>query len=170
MDSDMPQERPRRAPRARVAAPSKKSRLPMLVLTVVVLAGLGFGAYTLLGTDREAEKAALDAEYAAAPVVEAEAFATEWRKDNAGFDKKYRNTMVAISGEVGHTETLEGTFGKQLVVLLKGLEGANIDARVGPDHAAALAGVKPGDKVTLVGRYMGDNGKGALVLRGPRRR
>lgn len=154
----------------RTEAAPRKSALPTILLGALLVAGLVVGAVLLFGPDREEQRSSDDAAYATAPLIEATALATAWKANGKAYDEENRWKALAVSGEVLSTEVLDSQPERQTSVVLKGLDGAEIDVRVDPDHASGVQGLKAGDKVTLVGRYAGASDNGTLVLRSARRR
>ena len=156
--------------RARTPVPAPRSKVPLLVGGVVALAALVAGVIFLMGGSEEKRRAAEEADYKDPPAVTAETLAKAWRTNRVATDTQYKTRVVAVSGVVSRTDSLEGAYGggKQHVVYLVGVEGLEIDGRIDPAHAAAASALKPGDKATLVGRYAGEGTAGVLVLRNTR--
>src|SRR5262245_37073568 len=125
----MADERPRAtAGRERAAPPPAKSRVPLLLLGAVILAGAGYSAVTFFGKSTAEDQAAIESQYASAAPVEAETLVKAWRADNAGYDKQNRGRITAVAGVVAHKETIEGAYGAGtlLKLYLKGLDSNEI--------------------------------------------
>jgi hypothetical protein len=157
--------------RARAPVPAPRSKLPLILGGVVVLAALVAGVIFLMGGSEEKRRVAEEADYKDPPAVTAETLAKAFRANRVATDTQYKTRVVAVSGVVSRKESLEGAYGSgtQHVVFLAGVEGLEIDGRIDPAHAAPVAALKTGDKVTLVGRYAGEGAGGqVLVLRNTR--
>lgn len=165
-------ETPQTRTRTRAAAPSRKTRLPLVVVGLVVLAGAAVGVFLFLRQQGADRREAGEAEYASAPVMEAEALVQAWKKDKDGYDRQHRGHAVAVTGVVDSRESVEGAYGagQVLKVFLQGAEGTQVLCQIDADHVAPLAGVARGERVTIVGRYAGDDGYGSLVVRNARKR
>jgi hypothetical protein len=137
---------------------------------LVALAALVGAVIFFMGGSEEKRRVAEEADYANPTAVTAEALAKAFRSNRGATDTQYKTRVLAVSGVVSRTDSLEGAYGggKQHVVFLVGVEGLEIDGRIDPAHAAAAAALKAGDKTTLVGRYAGEGTAGVLVLRNTR--
>ncbi len=148
--------------------PSKGRRIAWWVGGAVALGAIAVAVLLLMQRGRDERQAQEEAEYAEAQVLSVEELVAAWRQDSRGFDAKHKGRALGVVGPVGRVETMEAAYGGGTVrvVRLQGPDSLEVACWFSPAEAALAAGMTPGSRVTLVGRWSGEgNSSQEVVLR-----